>query len=213
MFKEPFPSINCIAISIYDINQRIKLHQNKDIFILDHTDIPQDRCRPHANLQRNIDDLGKIPEKHHNGTGAIAHCQHQHKQAEAVIQNLDRIDRGKISVACRHNQQNPHKKQVDKGCCNKLNNGKHADIKDYLFYQIAVLQKSIGAIGDRLREKEPRDKACRQVQHIRYLHPACHHLASGLKYLIKNNIIHQNSNHRLHQRPQKSQIGACIPLF
>lgn len=62
MFKEPFPSINCIAISIYDINQRIKLHQNKDIFILDHTDIPQDRCRPHANLQRNIDDLGKIPE-------------------------------------------------------------------------------------------------------------------------------------------------------
>ena len=150
MFKEPFISINRIAISIDNINKGIELHQRHQSVIPDLADVPEDRCCPHPNLQADINDLGKIPEKDGNRTGTVAHCQHQYKQTEAVIHDLDRIDGRIVSVDSGYNKQYSRKKYMDKGSCYQLNDRQDTDVKYHLFHQIAVLQKGIGAAGDPL---------------------------------------------------------------
>ena len=148
MFKEPFISINRIAISVDNINKRVYLHQRYQSVISDLPDIPEDRGCPHSNLQTDIDDLGKIPEKYCDRAGTVAHCQHQHKQTEAVVHDLDRIDRRVVSVDSSHNKQYSCKKYMDKGSCHQLDDRQDTDIEYHLFYQIAILQKGIGATGD-----------------------------------------------------------------
>ena len=139
MFKEPFIPINRISITVDNIDQRIQFKQRDDLGITEHTDIPQNRGSPHPHLQRNINDLGKIPEKDHNGTGTVAHGKHQHKQAEAVIKYLQCINSRVIPVNRRHDQEHCHEKHMDEGRRDQLDDRQNADIKYHLLHQIAVL--------------------------------------------------------------------------
>ncbi len=114
MFKEPFIPINRVPVSVYNIDKGIELKQRDHIVVLQHTDIPQNRRCPHADLQPDIDDLGKIPEKHHDSAGAIAHGEHKNKQAKTIINHLQGINGGIIAITRRHHQKHANKKQMDK---------------------------------------------------------------------------------------------------
>ena len=90
ILPEPLLSVNGAAVALHDVHQRIDLQ--KHLHILAHLpDIPQDRRRPHADLQADPDDLLQIPEIDHNGTGGIADRQHQGKGTEAVIEDLQGV--------------------------------------------------------------------------------------------------------------------------
>ena len=120
MFKEPFIPINRISITVDNIDQRIQFKQCDDLGITEHTNIPKNRGCPHSHLQRNINDLGKIPEENNDRAGAIAHGEHQHKQAEAVVDHLYRINTGVIAVKSSHYQQHNYKDHMNASCCDQL---------------------------------------------------------------------------------------------
>lgn len=105
MLKEPAFLIYSASIPVYNISQWIQLKQYPELrIIFEHTDIPEDRGSPHSYLKSDINDLRQITEKHHNRTGTIAHGQHQYKQAEAVIKDLQGIQIGHISIHHCNNQ-------------------------------------------------------------------------------------------------------------
>lgn len=148
MLKKPLVAINRISVAVHNINQRIQLKKRNQLIVVEHVDVPQNRSRPHPHLQPDVDDLCKVPEKHHDCTTAIAHGKNQHKQAETVINHLYGIDIGIIAVKRRDHQKHRYEEKMNKGSGNQLNNRKNADIKHYLFYQIAVLKQSIGSVCD-----------------------------------------------------------------
>ena len=145
ILKEPFPLADCASVTVDNVNQWIQL-QNKHPFGVQTVNIPQDRCSPHAYLQRNIDNLGQIPEKYHDRAGRVAQCQHKYEKAGAVINDLYRIDRPIISINSGNHQKNAHKKYMDEGCCDDLDDRQDTDLKYNLFDKVIVFQHGICAV-------------------------------------------------------------------
>ena len=168
MFKEPFIPINRVPVSVYNIDKGIELKQRDHIVVLQHTDIPQNRRCPHADLQPDIDDLGKIPEKHHDSAGRIGQSQHKNIGTETVIYDLYRINRRITPVTRRHDQKNQYKKQMDKSRRNDLDDRKDADLKYHLFYQIIIFQKRCRPVVQRLGKIKPGAQPPPEREHRAY---------------------------------------------
>ena len=145
ILEKPFLLINSTSITVYNIHQRIQL-QNRDPIAWQGIQIPQNRSGPHADLQSDTDDLRQIPEKYYYCTSRIAECQYKNEQAEAIVYDLYRIYGRIIPVNCCHNQQQTHKKYMNKGGCNNLDDRQDTDLKYYFFHQIVIFQQRIGSI-------------------------------------------------------------------
>lgn len=88
MLPEPYFFVNRTPVAVDDIDQRVEFKEHFHVICFQHRDIPQDRGRPHTDLQSNIDDLLQIPDKDYQRAGQIAHAKRQQEHAEAVIKQL-----------------------------------------------------------------------------------------------------------------------------
>jgi hypothetical protein len=109
--KKPSVSVNGIPVSGHDIIHGIDPEQPADV--LKAADIKHDGNGPDAKLQRNIHDLGHIPEENDHRAGRVYESQNKYKHAEIVIWQLDQKDTGKIAVESRDDEGYKHKEQVD----------------------------------------------------------------------------------------------------
>ena len=138
MLPEPYFLKDRASISIHDIDQRIQLKKRLHVIAGQHVDIPHDRRRPHTDLERNADHLLQIPDKDHQSTRQITQPQDKEQEANAVVNDLYGVYRGRIAVAHRHNQQYSHKEHMNEGSRNDFDDGQNTDVKHDLFDQIAV---------------------------------------------------------------------------
>ncbi len=143
ILKKPLFFTERTPVSIYNIYQWINFYDGIPDWrlVLQHSNAPEDRRRPHADLQHDGNNLCQIPEKYDDRAGRIGQPQYQNKCTKTVINDLYRIDRRITSVACRYDQKHQNKKQVDKGRRDHLDDRQDADLKNHLFYQIIIFKK------------------------------------------------------------------------
>ena len=100
--------------------------------------MPHDRCDPYSNLESNTYYLSKIPEKHDDGTGNIAHSQDQEEHAEGKIRKLNPVYGGIVSTDDQKNAGHKRKEQVYEQRTDDLYYGKDTYLKYHLFYKELV---------------------------------------------------------------------------
>ena len=111
ILPEPRVGKHGVPVTIDNVKDRIALDDPLEQRLpVKKSDIPQDRCRPHADLQDDVDDLHQIPEKDRDRTGCVAQRQHQHEQAETKIRQLQQIQIGRVAVAHIQHQHERHEK-------------------------------------------------------------------------------------------------------
>ncbi len=138
MLPEPYFLKDRASIPVHDIDQGIQLEECLHIIAGQHIDIPHDRRRPHTDLERYADHLLQIPDKDYQRTGQVTQPQDKEQETNTVVNDLYSVYRGRIAVAYCHDQQYSHKKHMNEGSRNDLDNGQDTDVKHYLLYQIAV---------------------------------------------------------------------------
>ena len=82
---------------------------------------------------------------------------------------------------------------------------KNADPEYPFFYQIRILQKTIGSIQKGLRKEKPGNNAACQHQRIGIAGSS-----SSSKPKLKNHNLNHNCNDRLHKSPKDPKIGSRI---
>ena len=87
MFKKPFLLIDRAAVSINNINHRIQFKERLHL-IGQNRNIPQNRRRPHSDLEGDTDDLLQIPEKDHHCAGNVTNRQYKHELAKTIVKDL-----------------------------------------------------------------------------------------------------------------------------
>jgi hypothetical protein len=109
--KKPSVSVNGVPVSGHDIIHGIDPEQPADV--LKAADIEHDGNGPDTKLQRDIHNLGHVPEENNHRTGYVHESQNKYEHAEIVIWQLDQIDTGQKTVESRDDQGHKHKKQMD----------------------------------------------------------------------------------------------------
>ena len=104
-----------IPVSLHNIEYRIQFQYicqkaSKTKIIK----VPHDWGNPYTNLKHNIDDLTQISEEYNRRTCHICDCQNQHKNAEAVVYQLQCIQTRRISHAGINHQYDHNKKTMYK---------------------------------------------------------------------------------------------------
>ena len=94
---------------------------------------PHDWRQPYSDLQKNTDDLGQIPEKHHKRAGRVAQSQHQGNDTEGIIKNLNIVQIRKTAVKQIKNARSAPQKTVYKQRGQNLYDRKHTDVEHHLF--------------------------------------------------------------------------------
>ncbi len=171
-------------------------------------EIPHNRRYPHPYLKADVDDLAEIPEKHHYCAGKICYCKNQHKDAKAVINQLQRIKGWRISHAGVYHQNDQYKKAVYKACGDHLYYRKDPDVKYHLLYQIIILQQRAGSSYETILKKEPGYKSRHQPEYKRHSS-----VCAAPKSQAKNKPVDADCHHRLDKGPDSSKIGTCIFCF
>ena len=87
--------------------------------------------------------MGKILEKHHNGTGGVADGQHKQEQAGTVIENLNQINRRITMIDGRNDYEHHDEKGMDKRRRNDLDDGQDANLEYNLFHEVLILSQRI----------------------------------------------------------------------
>ena len=213
MLPKPLFLINRASVSVHNIYERIQLEKHLHIICLKHRNAPQNWGRPHTDLQSDRNDLLQIPDKHYQRTSQIAHAQHQQKHAEAVIDQLQRIQVRIITISYGHTHKHHHEENMDESCRYHLDDRQDTDIEHYLFDQIIIFEQCHGTLRDRLRKIEPWYQASRQIQNIRHFQTACHHLTSRIKHFVENDPVHYNRHDGLRRRPDNAQIRPGITIL
>ena len=85
MLPEPFLLKNRAPITIYNVYERIQFEERLHVIARQHLNIPHDRRRPHADLERNADHLLQVPDKDHQRACQITQRQHKRKPDKGFL--------------------------------------------------------------------------------------------------------------------------------
>ena len=140
VLEEPGITVDRVAEALNDVGHGIKLNDPL-VLVRNYINVPKDWCKPLEQLKSDIDDLKKIPEEYHDGTGGITKAQYQDKLAENIIKELQPVYIGIIPVDTGNYHQYKCEEHMDEHGCDDLNDRKNTDFKQDLFYKVVVLKK------------------------------------------------------------------------
>ncbi len=141
MLPEPLVFVNRTAVTLYDVGHRVQLDER--LILLSHrcVDVPQNRRCPHSDLHENRDQVLQIAEENHNCAGCIGQAQNEDIFTQGVVQQLQRIYAGHMTVAGCNDYQNHREPDVNEHCRIYLDHRQNADLEHNLLYQVIVFQQ------------------------------------------------------------------------